>query len=153
MTNQVSAIDKDDGQNGEIYYQLVRGNGELFRVGRKSGQITLRQQLATYSSVYRLLVAAYDGGTPPYSAEVPVRIRVIDESVPLFKELIYKTSIEENVEMYSPILSVEAEAPTEGRSESAFVEEKGTCLDSTLCFQTESSFTLWSPATKRAISH
>ncbi len=42
---RVSAVDADAGQNGDIYYQLVRGPGELFRVGRKSGQVTLRQAL------------------------------------------------------------------------------------------------------------
>ena len=37
---QVTALDADKGANGDIYYQLVRGNGELFKVGRKSGRIS-----------------------------------------------------------------------------------------------------------------
>ena len=63
---QVHAVDNDEGPNGDIYYQLVKGNGELFRVGRKSGLITLRTDLTEdYNNEYTLTIAAYDGGTGP----------------------------------------------------------------------------------------
>jgi protocadherin Fat 1/2/3 len=109
---QVMAVDADEGTNGDIYYQLVKGNGELFRVGRKSGQITLRQSLESYNKEYRLTVAAYDGGTPPFSAEVAVQIKVIDKSVPVFTRQLYKAGVREDVEAYTPVTSVEAESPS-----------------------------------------
>ena len=112
---KVSAIDMDKGTNGDIYYQLVKGNGELFRVGRKSGQITLRQKLDSYRKEYRLTLAAYDGGLPPLSAEISVHIKVIDESVPIFSQQLYKASVKEDIELYSPVVSVEAESPDEGK--------------------------------------
>ena len=108
----VSAVDIDKGKNGDIFYQLVKGNGELFRVGRKSGQVTLRKPSNQYMSEYKLTVAAYDGGTPPFSDEANVLIKVIDESVPVFSQMLYKASVKEDVEPFSPVVSVEAEAPT-----------------------------------------
>ena len=36
------------GVNGDICYQLVRGNGERFRVGRKTGFINLRRKLDSF---------------------------------------------------------------------------------------------------------
>ena len=55
---QVMAVDADKGSNADIYYQLVRGNGELFRVERKSGYISLRRQLESYRKDYILTIAA-----------------------------------------------------------------------------------------------
>ena len=68
---QVMAVDADKGSNADIYYQLVRGNGELFRVERKSGIISLRKKLDSYRKDYVITIAAYDGGSPSYSAEIP----------------------------------------------------------------------------------
>ena len=105
-------MDNDRGPNGDIYYQLVKGNGELFRVGRKSGLITLRTDLTEdYSSEYTLTIAAYDGGTPPYSAEIVVVIKVVDESVPLFEQQLYTASVKENVQPNTPLLDVKATSP------------------------------------------
>ena len=100
-------MDADEGTNGDIYYQLVKGNGELFRVGRKSGRVTLRQTQESYRKEYRLTVAAYDGGTPPFSAETSVVIRVIDKSVPVFTRQFYKASVKEDVEPFTPIIRFE----------------------------------------------
>ena len=108
---RVTAIDKDVGPNGEIYYQLANGKGDLFRVGRKSGLITLRSTLEGYQKDYKLKIAAYDGGTPPFSADVLVYVKVVDQSVPSFTEQLYRTSVKENVETFSPILETRAESP------------------------------------------
>ena len=69
---RVMAVDLDKGANGDIYYQLVRGNGDLFRVGRKSGLITLKRKLNSSREDFILTVAAYDGGSPPYLSETQV---------------------------------------------------------------------------------
>ena len=109
---KVQAMDQDKGQNGDIYYQLVKGNGELFRVGRKSGLITLRTDLTEdYNNDYTLTIAAYDGGTPPFSAEVVVVIKVVDESIPLFSKQLYTKSVREDVELFTPLVQIEASSP------------------------------------------
>ncbi len=116
---KVQAVDNDQGQNGDIYYQLVKGNGELFRVGRKSGLITLRSDLANdvhgddpyAANEYALTIAAYDGGTPPFSAETVVVIKIVDESIPLFEKQLYKMSLKEDLELFTPLLNVQATSP------------------------------------------
>ena len=111
---QVTATDRDKGANADIYYQLVRGNGELFKVSRKSGVISLRRRLDSYRRKYTLTIAAYDGGSPPYSAEIPVQIKVVDKSVPTFSQQSYEASVAENTETFSPIISAVAESPSSG---------------------------------------
>ena len=110
---KVSAVDGDVGANGELFYQLVNGKGDLFRVGRKSGLINLRNALdsSDYKDEYRLTVAAYDGGTPPHSAEVAVTVKVVDKSVPVFGSQLYRKAVREDVEAFQPILTVQAESP------------------------------------------
>jgi protocadherin Fat 1/2/3 len=108
---KVTAIDRDKGNNGDIYYQLVRGQGDLFRVGRKTGLITLRTALDSYEKEYKLTVAAYDGGTPPFSEEVLVVVKMVDKSVPVFGQQLYRTTVKEDVQPFSPLVTTTAESP------------------------------------------
>lgn len=41
---------------------MKRGHGELFRVDRRTGQITLKQTLDAHNQLYSLVIAAFDGG-------------------------------------------------------------------------------------------
>lgn len=59
---QVHAIDMDSGDNGEVRYELKKGHGELFKVCRKTGEISLKQNLEGHNREYQLTIAAYDGG-------------------------------------------------------------------------------------------
>lgn len=113
---QVQAVDKDIGENGDIRYELVRGSGELFRIDRRTGEVLLRQSLEGQqhhsSSDYELVVAAYDGGTPPLSSEAMVRVKVVDKNQPVFGLQYYSASVSENAESLSPVLSVQASSPS-----------------------------------------
>ncbi|CAK1577864.1 unnamed protein product [Parnassius mnemosyne] len=73
---RVRALDRDQGDNGEVRYEMKRGNGELFRVDRRTGQITLKQTLEAHKQLYTLVIAAFDGGTPACGAEAAVSVRV-----------------------------------------------------------------------------
>ena len=83
-------------------------------MGRKSGRISLRRKLDNYRKEYTLTIAAYDGGSPPYSAEIPVEIKVVDKSVPTFSQQSFEVSVAENTETFSAIISAIAESPTTG---------------------------------------
>lgn len=52
----------DSGDNGEVRYELKKGHGELFKVSRKTGEISLKQNLEGHNREYSLTIAAYDGG-------------------------------------------------------------------------------------------
>ncbi len=67
-------------------------------------------------SLFRLTLAAYDAGTPPLSAEASVHVKVVDETVPVFQEMLYKAKVREDVEPFSPVVSVKAESPNEDKA-------------------------------------
>ncbi|RVE45661.1 hypothetical protein evm_009676 [Chilo suppressalis] len=72
----VKAIDLDANDNGEVRYEMKRGHGELFRVDRRTGQVSLKQTLDAHASLYALVIAAFDGGTPACGADADVAVRV-----------------------------------------------------------------------------
>ncbi|XP_063239987.1 LOW QUALITY PROTEIN: fat-like cadherin-related tumor suppressor homolog [Bacillus rossius redtenbacheri] len=113
---KVHAVDSDKGENGEVRYELIKGHGELFKVSRKTGEVQLKQNLDGHNrglaTPYELIIAAYDGGITPCSTEVPVHVKVIDQSMPVFDKQFYADSVPENIELHSPLaVSVRAESP------------------------------------------
>ncbi|XP_076227334.1 FAT atypical cadherin kugelei isoform X9 [Nomia melanderi] len=112
VITKVHAIDMDSGDNGEVRYELKKGHGELFKVSRKTGEISLKQNLEGHNREYQLTIAAYDGGITPCSIEVPVNVKVIDRSMPVFDKQFYTDSVLESIEVHSPLaLSIQAESP------------------------------------------
>lgn len=73
---RVRAVDADANDNGEVRYEMKRGHGELFRVDRRTGQISLKQTIDAHNSLYQLVIAAFDGGVPACGAEAGVAVRV-----------------------------------------------------------------------------
>lgn len=76
VITKVHALDADSNENGEVRYEMKRGHGELFKVDRKTGEVTLKQTLEGYNKEFNLLIAAYDGGAPPCSTDVTVHVKV-----------------------------------------------------------------------------
>ncbi|KAL1490534.1 hypothetical protein ABEB36_013210 [Hypothenemus hampei] len=112
VITKVHAIDLDSSENGEVRYELIKGQGELFKVQRESGDIEIRQNLEGHNKEYDLLIAAYDKGITPCRTDVTVHIKVIDRSMPVFKKQFYSETVPENVELHSPLsISIEAESP------------------------------------------
>lgn len=51
-------------------------------------------------------------GITPCRTEVPVHVKVIDRSMPVFKKQFYSETVPENIELHSPLsVSVQAESP------------------------------------------
>ncbi|KAL9905398.1 fat-like cadherin-related tumor suppressor homolog isoform X2 [Glossina fuscipes] len=112
VVTQVKAIDLDSFENGEVRYEMKKGNGELFKVERKTGEIILKQPIEGHDRSYELIIAAYDGAIIPCSAEVSVSIKVVDRSMPIFDRQFYSDSVKEDVEIFSALsVSVQAESP------------------------------------------
>ena len=53
-----------------------------------------------------------------YSAEVSVSIKVVDQSVPLFGSQLYRATVKEDIQAFSPILTVKAESPNQAGPDS-----------------------------------
>ena len=105
----VAALDQDSGTNANVFYSI---NGSTpFVVDPSSGVISLEESLDRETeSLYVFLVLAKDGGLPPMQSGVPVTIVISDvnDNTPMFSQLVYETSLVENVRLLQSVATVSA---------------------------------------------
>ncbi|CRK94042.1 CLUMA_CG007566, isoform A, partial [Clunio marinus] len=132
LVTHVIAIDKDNGQNGLISYNIVSGNEDgRFNIDTENGFIELAKPLIRkiesnaktstnqnsvsnlISGKYNLVVSARDHGMPtPKEARVNIKI-VIQGSTnnpPRFLDTVYYANITENVALGSFVVRVNAKS-------------------------------------------
>uniref|UniRef100_A0A8C8BG27 Protocadherin Fat 3 n=1 Tax=Otus sunia TaxID=257818 RepID=A0A8C8BG27_9STRI len=109
---RVTAIDKDKGENGEVSYLLKEDYGH-FEIDRGSGSVTLKEAFnSDLSNIeYLVVILAKDGGNPSLSASVELPITIVNKAMPVFDKPFYTASVNEDVEMHTPILSINATSP------------------------------------------
>ncbi|XP_050832385.1 protocadherin Fat 3 [Serinus canaria] len=109
---RVTAIDKDKGDNGEVSYLLKEDYGH-FEIDRVSGSVTLKEAFnSDLSNIeYLVVILAKDGGSPSLSASVELPITIVNKAMPVFDKPFYTASVNEDVEMHMPILSINATSP------------------------------------------
>ena len=105
----VSATDMDQGENGQVTYELVTDFG-FFAVDRNSGEVTLTQSLdyESQSLSYMLTFVAKDLGTPQLSdmATLNVTVTNVLDTAPIFSDSMYAGSLPEDAENGDPVLTV-----------------------------------------------
>ncbi|KAM6988350.1 LOW QUALITY PROTEIN: protocadherin Fat 3-like [Tautogolabrus adspersus] len=109
---QVTALDKDKGENAELRYSIEAGNtGNAFLIEPVLGIITIARDL-DLSSIghYVLTVRATDSGSPPLSTTTVVRIAVTlsDNAGPKFPQPEYQAEITENAAVGTSVTTVNA---------------------------------------------
>lgn len=133
LVTHVIAVDKDNGDNGLITYNIVSGNEDgRFNIDMENGFIELAKPLIRklepqskalnsnqnsvsnlISGKYNLVVSASDHGTPmPKEARVNIKI-IIQGSTnnpPRFLESVYYANISENVSLGSFVVRVNAKS-------------------------------------------
>ncbi|XP_026562611.1 protocadherin Fat 3 isoform X4 [Pseudonaja textilis] len=109
---RVRAIDKDKGANGDVSYLLKEDYGH-FEIDSRSGSITLKAPFnSDLSNIeYLIIVIAKDGGDPSLSASVELPITIVNKAMPVFDKPFYTASVNEDIEMNTPILSINATSP------------------------------------------
>ncbi|KAL1459777.1 hypothetical protein WDU94_011731, partial [Cyamophila willieti] len=168
VITKVHAIDLDKGENSEVRYELSKGHGELFKVDRNNGEISLKQVLEGHNRDYVLHITAFDKGIQPCSTEVSVNVKVIDKSMPVFDKQFYAVTVREDIQVHSPLpLTIRAESPlnrkliysiSAGNSREQFAVDFNTAADGTngpcsitvvdeLDYETVSEYTLTVRAT------
>lgn len=104
----VSAFDPDFGLNGTITYRLVdSADASHFEINSTSGEIRTRTLLDRETqSEFSFLVEATDGGIFPRAATADVLIVLTDinDNHPSFRQSIYSTIINENIDVATPII-------------------------------------------------
>ncbi|KAI1899055.1 hypothetical protein AGOR_G00078740 [Albula goreensis] len=123
---QVTATDKDLGENGSIKY-LLEDDFDLFRIDPYLGDVSLQRPLDFESmSKYVLSVLAEDEGVPSLTAVADLYIQVRNRSNPIFQSLYYPLRIPENIVPFTTILHVQARNPEGYRLIYNLVEENAS---------------------------
>lgn len=108
----VTAVDGDKGINGEVSYYLKDDHGH-FEINQQTGTISLKRSFESdLSNVdYQMLIYARDGGYHPLSSSVEFPITVVNKAMPVFDKSFYLVSVNEDVDVHTPILSINATSP------------------------------------------
>uniref|UniRef100_A0A670Y792 FAT atypical cadherin 1 n=1 Tax=Pseudonaja textilis TaxID=8673 RepID=A0A670Y792_PSETE len=110
MVVQVTALDKDKGENAEIIYSIESGNiRNAFNIDPVLGSITTEKELdVRIQDEYTLMVKATDKGIPPMNEVTAVHISVTisDNALPKFSSQEYSAEISENSNIGSFIIMV-----------------------------------------------
>ncbi|XP_028656255.1 protocadherin Fat 3a isoform X1 [Erpetoichthys calabaricus] len=109
---RVTAFDQDKGINGEVSY-FLKNDHKHFEINRHTGEVTLKEAFESdlSNTDYHVTVIAKDSGSPPLSASVELPITVVNKAMPVFDKPFYATSVNEDIEAHTPILSINATSP------------------------------------------
>uniref|UniRef100_A0A8C2ZWZ2 Protocadherin-8 n=1 Tax=Cyclopterus lumpus TaxID=8103 RepID=A0A8C2ZWZ2_CYCLU len=76
---RVSAEDDDEGVNGELHYQIVQGDPQLFTMNKDTGEIALKQwPTSEIGDVLEMKIAVSDNGRSPLGSSATIRFVVSD---------------------------------------------------------------------------
>lgn len=109
---QVTADDKDTGDNAVIHYNLL-DHYRYFWIDPYLGDISLSKHLDSEAAdKYILTVIAQDRGDPPLYAQAEVVVTVRDKITPMFEKAYYRVNVPENISPYTPVFHVHAYSPS-----------------------------------------
>ncbi|XP_041359153.1 protocadherin Fat 1-like isoform X2 [Gigantopelta aegis] len=112
IVKRVTAVDVDDGKNGDVRYSIIDGSDQKFLINHITGDISVRTLThRDQNKVFSLMVEAQDKGRPPHRTLIKVPIHVINRDSPIFEKSFYNVSVPENIAMHSPVLSIQAFSP------------------------------------------
>ncbi|XP_028652386.2 cadherin EGF LAG seven-pass G-type receptor 2 isoform X2 [Erpetoichthys calabaricus] len=116
---QVSAIDRDSGLNGRVYYTFQGGDdgdGD-FIIESTSGIVrTLRRLDRENMPTYELKAFAVDKGLPPLKTPIDIQVTVLDvnDNPPVFEKDEFDILVEENSPIGLVVARITASDPDEG---------------------------------------
>ncbi|CAH2040130.1 unnamed protein product, partial [Iphiclides podalirius] len=121
----VAAVDRDEGEFGEVTYNLSGELSHFFSIDAATGAISVAEGInidRENITDFHLRAIASDNAPPTLkkTTSVPVNIKVLDENdnPPVFSQKVYKSTIAENLQLEPPaaILQVLAEDRDEGEN-------------------------------------
>ncbi|WAQ99456.1 PC11Y-like protein [Mya arenaria] len=80
---QISAVDRDIGENGRITYQFSQNQfdnrvNEFFTVSQDTGQLELKKKLVYDNHDYTIIAEAVDHGDQPHVTQVRITVQIVD---------------------------------------------------------------------------
>lgn len=104
-TLQVSATDKDTGNNARLTFKLLEGPGQQqaskFGIFPNNGFLYLKEQLDRETADHHTLaVEVVDNGSPALSSTATVQVRVLDanDNDPMFEKPVFEFFVPEDAE-------------------------------------------------------
>ncbi|XP_051926761.1 protocadherin Fat 2 isoform X1 [Hippocampus zosterae] len=123
---QVTARDRDLGENGSIVYSMEE-DYDLFRIDPTIGDVSIQRPLDFDTlSKYVLTILAMDEGVPSHMTEAQLSIQVRNRTNPVFQTLLYPLKVPESVPPFTTILHVQARNPEGYRLIYNLVEENAS---------------------------
>ncbi|XP_053734547.1 protocadherin Fat 4 isoform X1 [Synchiropus splendidus] len=107
----VVAFDPDEGENGEVEFELVDGDSDTFIMDRYSGDIRLASQLLPSRLMYTLAVSATDHGSERKSSRTELTIILQGLDGPVFTQPKYITILKEGQPPGTNVISLDAASP------------------------------------------
>ncbi|XP_076872540.1 protocadherin-23 [Brachyhypopomus gauderio] len=118
------APDQDEGRYGTQGYRIKEDimqdifNVEANSDGLNIDLVLMKKLDREIRDFYSLTIEAFDGGVPPKSGQLEVRVNILDENdnQPVFNQTEYRVEILENVHLLAPVCQVYAEDPDLGHN-------------------------------------
>uniref|UniRef100_A0A3B4CZQ3 Protocadherin Fat 4 n=1 Tax=Pygocentrus nattereri TaxID=42514 RepID=A0A3B4CZQ3_PYGNA len=107
----VVAFDPDEGANGEVEYELAKGDSDTFIMDRYSGDIRVASQLIPSKLIYSLTVSATDHGTERKMSRTELTIILQGTDGPVFSQPKYITILKEGQPPGTNVISLDASSP------------------------------------------
>uniref|UniRef100_A0A4W5QRX6 FAT atypical cadherin 4 n=1 Tax=Hucho hucho TaxID=62062 RepID=A0A4W5QRX6_9TELE len=107
----VVAFDPDEGSNGEVEYELVKGDSDTFIMDRYSGDVRLASQLVPSRLIYSLTVSATDHGSDRKTSRTELAIILQGADGPVFSQPKYITILKEGQPPGTNVISLDASSP------------------------------------------
>uniref|UniRef100_A0A183IV92 MSP domain-containing protein n=1 Tax=Soboliphyme baturini TaxID=241478 RepID=A0A183IV92_9BILA len=105
----LKARDRDSGTNGALIYGISVNPDNMFVVQPLSGELRITRRLHyEHTNNYRLVVSVRDSGVPPRSAEMALKVLVLDanDHAPHFSHTSYHLSVPENAAVTSHVFQL-----------------------------------------------
>lgn len=108
----VSATDRDQGPNGQIRYNITKGNDKgWFAINASTGAVSINKSLDyDTNQEYRLIISARDRGYHSKSseAELTVILTDINDNAPYFEQQVYHAYVTENSPVQQKVFQLKA---------------------------------------------
>uniref|UniRef100_A0A8C4Q145 FAT atypical cadherin 1 n=1 Tax=Eptatretus burgeri TaxID=7764 RepID=A0A8C4Q145_EPTBU len=113
---KIQVTDRDVGRNGKVFFSLDYDYGH-FEIDANAGNITLTEPFSDSETQkdFALHVSATDAGNSPLSAMAEVRVMLANGKTPMFENPFLTVHVDEDVQMHTPVLNVQAHNPSGNR--------------------------------------
>ncbi|KAM4621333.1 protocadherin gamma-A2-like [Polymixia lowei] len=111
------AHDADVGQNAVQTYSLEKNDNFVLAIESNTVELVLDTELDREKRQnINLILIAIDGGSPPRSGTVAIKVTVLDanDNAPVFSQAVYKASLPENSPLDTVVVTVSATDADEG---------------------------------------